>query len=96
VQPNVYTVQNITVPAAGTLQVTVNWTFSTSTFGLNIGQGAWPGTFGPFVASSPFTTSRPLTLNYTVNTAGTYCFYVFYVTGTAAESGTYQAVFTRQ
>jgi hypothetical protein len=92
--PNLYNVVNIGVPAAGTIQFTVNWTFGTSTFGLNIGQGAWPGTFGPFVASSPFSTARPLTLTYTTTTGGTHCFYVLYVAGSGGESAAYQVVFT--
>jgi hypothetical protein len=93
--PNLYSVRDVVVPAAGTLQFTANWTFGTNTFGLNIGQGAWAGTFGPFVASSPFTNARAITLTYNAAAAGTYCFYVFFVSGSGGESGSYQVVLNR-
>lgn len=42
---------NITLASAGVIQYTANWTLSTSTFRLTIGQGACPGFCGPAVAS---------------------------------------------
>lgn len=83
-----------TVPSAGVIQYSGNWTQSASTFSLELGQNC--AGFGPYVAETPPSGSRPLTLIHTVSAGGTFCPYALYVSGTGPESFSYQVVFTPQ
>lgn len=93
--PNVTTrFSSFTVPSAGVIQYIGNWTLGSSTFSLKLGQNC--GGFGPYVAETPPSTTRPLTLTHSVSAGGVYCPYAFYVSGVSGESFSYQIVFTPQ
>jgi hypothetical protein len=85
---------SFTVPAAGVIQYTGNWTLATSTFSLELGQNC--AGFGPYVAETQPSATRPVTLTQPVSAGGVYCPYAFYVSGTGSESFSYQIVFTAQ
>lgn len=93
--PNITTrFSAFTVPSAGVIQYTGNWTLAGSSFSLELGQNC--GGFGPYVAESPVSSTRPLTLTHAVSAGGVYCPYAFYVSGAGGESFSYQIVFTPQ
>ncbi len=83
-----------TVPSAGLIQYTGNWTVGGNAFSLELGQNC--GGFGPYVAETPPTTARPLTLTHRASASDTYCPYALYVSGSGSESFSYQIVFTPQ
>lgn len=93
--PNITTrFSSFTVPSAGVIQYTGNWTVAGSSFSLELGQNC--GGFAPYVAETPVSSARPLTLTHTVSAGGVYCPYAFYVSGAGSESFSYQIVFTPQ
>lgn len=92
--PNSVNGTNFSVPSAGAIQFIVNWTFSTSTFRLEIKNGVCPG--ASILAQVGPSATRPLTLNLTASGATSYCRYVYYVTGVGSESFSAQVVFTPQ
>ena len=93
--PNITTrFSSFTVPSAGVIQYTGNWTLAGSSFGLELGQNC--AAFGPYVAETPVSSTRPLTLSHPVSAGGVYCPYAFYVSGAGSESFSYQIVFTPQ
>lgn len=91
--PNITTrFSAFTVPSAGVIEFTGNWTVAGSVFSLELGQNC--SGFGPYVAETPVSSARPLTLSHTVSTGGVFCPYAFYVSGAGSESFSYQIVFT--
>lgn len=93
--PNVTTrFSSFTAPAAGVIQYTGNWTLAGSSFSLALGQNC--SGFAPYLAETPVSSTRPVTLSQTVSAGGVYCPYAFYASGAGGESFSYQIVFTRQ
>lgn len=93
--PNITTrFSSFTIPAAGVIQYTGNWTLAGSSFSLQLGQNC--GGFAPYAAETPVSSTPPLTLRHPVSAGEVYCPYAFYVSGVGAESFSYQIVFTAQ
>ena len=88
-----------TTSGTGTVEVTVNWTFSSNAIGFGVYQGScsfnsWYADACNQVAIRTLTNAKPATLTQSNLPAGTYTLMIANG-GPGAESGTYQIFLTR-
>lgn len=92
---------DFSTPAAGTLRITVNWTFTTSDVDVYLTTPTCTTSFSPSgictVLASAELFAKPEVINTSVSSGGNYRVIVRYFDGTSAtESGTVEVLYTRQ